>query len=209
MKAVDYYVQDQQVVVDTYKKASVTSLVLTRESSSSSSCSSHYNHIKCNTTPSSSVFGRTRYYKFWALILILLLAFWSMFTGSVNLNWSTAARTVADGFDYPLHSDLDILEVEEREKMVRHMWDVYTHSMTIKLPKFWQLAFQAAYEDLTSDVSSVQNAAVLEIAKMSMFSLDLVLESLPQSTIASETDRTPGKETGPSKLQKSRRRLLQ
>lgn len=73
--------------------------------------------------------------------------------------------------------------------MVRHMWDVYTHSKTIRLPKFWQRAFEAAYEDLSSDVPSVRNAAVSEIAKMSLLSLDLILESLAQSTTASDTDR--------------------
>ncbi|KAA8537642.1 hypothetical protein F0562_027250 [Nyssa sinensis] len=64
-------------------------------------------------------------------------------------------------------------EVEEREKAVRHMWDVYTHSSTIRLPRFWQEAFEAAYEDLTSDVPGVRNAAVSEIAKMSLRSVDV------------------------------------
>lgn len=73
--------------------------------------------------------------------------------------------------------------------MVRHMWDVYTHSKTIRLPKFWQRAFEAAYEDLISDVPSVRNAAVSEIAKMSLLSLDLILESLTQSTTNSDTVR--------------------
>ncbi|KAK1405701.1 putative polyol transporter 6 [Heracleum sosnowskyi] len=201
MKAVDYYVQ---VVADTYKNPSVTSLVLKGESSSASFSTHHNNMIKCHAA-SSSIFGPTRN-KLLALILILILAFWSMFTGSLTLNLSTAATN--DFIDYPLHTDLDILEVEAREKMVRHMWDVYTHSKTIKLPTFWQRAFEAAYEDLISDVSSVRNIAVLEIAKMSMVSLNIIFESLPQPTAASETDRRTAKETGPSKLQKSRRRLL-
>ncbi|KAL1822088.1 hypothetical protein ACET3Z_008866 [Daucus carota] len=196
MKALDFYTEDQDL---TYKKPSATSLILKRESSGS--CSSD----TCNNS-NSSVFGKTRY-KLWALVVILVLAFWSMFTGSVTLNWSSAGA-LADEYDSPLHSDLDILEVEEREKVVRHMWDVYTHSKTIRLPKFWQRAFEAAYEDLSSDVPSVRNAAVSEIAKMSLLSLDLILESLAQSTTASDTDRTPVKETGSSKLQKSRRRLL-
>lgn len=80
-------------------------------------------------------------------------------------------------------------EVEDREKLVRRMWDVYTHSKTIKLPRFWQRGFEAAYEEMTSDVSSVRNTAILEIAKMSMFSLNVVFESLPGATTASETDR--------------------
>nr|POE80339.1 hypothetical protein CFP56_14102 [Quercus suber] len=38
-------------------------------------------------TSDSSFFGKGRY-KFWALVAILLLAFWSMFTGTVTLRWS-------------------------------------------------------------------------------------------------------------------------
>lgn len=206
MKAVDFYTEDQELTgTYTYKKPSATSLILKRESSGSCS-SDNCNKISCNNTSYSSVFGKTRY-KLWALTVILLLAFWSMFTGSVTLNWSSAGA-LADEFDSPIHSDLDILEVEEREKVVRQMWDVYTHSKIVHLPKFWQRAFEAAYEDLISDVPSIRNAAVSEIAKMSLLSLDLILESIAQSTTASDTDRTPVKETRSSKLQKSRRRLL-
>jgi len=62
-------------------------------------------------------------------------------------------------------------EVEEREKVVRHMWDVYTsqsQSRRIRLPRFWQEAFEAAYEELASDDAEVRDSAVSEIAKMSM-----------------------------------------
>lgn len=58
--------------------------------------------------------------------------------------------------------------MEEREKVVKHMWDVYTNNRRIRLPRFWQEAFEAAYEDLTSDVPVVANAAISEIAKMSL-----------------------------------------
>lgn len=58
--------------------------------------------------------------------------------------------------------------MEEREKVVRHMWDVYTHTSSIPLPQFWSQAFQAAYEHLVSDVPAVRDAAVSEIAKMSL-----------------------------------------
>lgn len=58
--------------------------------------------------------------------------------------------------------------MEEREKVVKHMWDVYTNSRRIKLPEFWQKAFVAAYEELTSDVPGVRDAAIGEIAKMSV-----------------------------------------
>ena len=53
------------------------------------------------------------------------------------------------------------------------MWDVYTNSRRVKLPRFWQEAFVAAYEDLTSDVVEVREAAIVEIAKMSFHSIDL------------------------------------
>lgn len=63
--------------------------------------------------------------------------------------------------------------MEEREKVVRHMWDVYTQSKGSRLPKFWQEAFEAAYEHLVSDVPGVRDAAVTEIAKMSVLSVSL------------------------------------
>ncbi|MBA0560792.1 hypothetical protein Golob_017669, partial [Gossypium lobatum] len=76
----------------------------------------------------SSLFGKGRY-KFWALAAILLLAFWSMFTGTVTLRWSAGnLNRFSDDFDSHIHGDLDVLEMEEREKVVKHMWDVYTNS---------------------------------------------------------------------------------
>ncbi|PSS31350.1 Argininosuccinate lyase [Actinidia chinensis var. chinensis] len=109
--------------------------------------------------------GKGRY-KLWALAAILLLAFWSMFTGTVTLKWS--AGNLSDRFHSPILHDLDILELEEREKFVRQMWNAYTHSNKIRLPSFWTEAFEAAYEDLTSDIPGVRNAAVSEIAGMSL-----------------------------------------
>lgn len=107
MKAVDFYTEDQELTATyAYKKPSATSLILKRESSGSCS-SDNCNSISCNNSSNSSVFGKTRY-KLWALIVILVLAFWSMFTGSVTLKWSSAGALV-DDFDSPLHSDLDIL----------------------------------------------------------------------------------------------------
>ncbi|MBA0859430.1 hypothetical protein Goshw_006796 [Gossypium schwendimanii] len=121
----------------------------------------------------SSLFGKGRY-KFWALAAILLLAFWSMFTGTVTLRWSAGnLNRFLDDFDSHIHGDLDVLEMEEREKVVKHMWDVYTNSRRIRLPRFWQEAFEAAYEELTSDVPGVREDAVSEIAKMSIRSVDL------------------------------------
>lgn len=66
--------------------------------------------------------------------------------------------------------------MEEREKVVRRMWDVYTQSKSGRgsgLPRFWSDAFHAAYDHLVSDVQSVRDAAVSEIAKISLHSLPL------------------------------------
>ncbi|OIT37371.1 PREDICTED: uncharacterized protein LOC109240875 [Nicotiana attenuata] len=131
--------------------------------------SSSYTTSKKETSSSyPAIFGRGRY-KFWAFAAILLLAFWSMLTGTVTLRWSAGnLNAISDNIDIPLPEDLDVLEMEEREKLVKHMWDVYTNSRGIKLPKFWQEAFEAAYEELTSDVPGVSEDAISEIAKMSV-----------------------------------------
>ncbi|KAJ6413122.1 hypothetical protein OIU84_006015 [Salix udensis] len=133
-------------------------------------------------TSDSGLFGRGRY-KFWALAAIILLAFWSMLTGTVTLRWSAGnLNSLTDDIDTPIRDDLDVLEMEDREKAVNHMWDIYTNSRRIKLPKFWQEAFEAAYEELTSDAPDVKEAAITEIAKMSIRSIDH--EPLPvQSTV--------------------------
>ncbi|KHN41992.1 hypothetical protein glysoja_003732 [Glycine soja] len=136
----------------------------------------------------SSLFGKGRY-KFWALAAILLLAFWSMFTGTVSLRWSGTLNSLSNDIDTPIHDDLDVLEMEEREKVVRHMWDVYTNSRSVRLPRFWQEAFEAAYEDLTSDVAEVRDAAVTEIAKMSVRSIHFDPPPL-QSTSAREFSKS-------------------
>lgn len=58
---------------------------------------------------SDSSLGKGRY-KFWALAAILLLAFWSMFTGTVTLRWSAGnLNRFSDEFDSPIHDDLDVL----------------------------------------------------------------------------------------------------
>ncbi|KAJ9564629.1 hypothetical protein OSB04_000595 [Centaurea solstitialis] len=135
---------------------------------------------KKETLDSSSIFTRPRY-KFWALAAIILLAFWSMLTGTVTLRFSAGNLNRLGDYDIagggsPIRQDLDVLvrtEMEEREKIVKHMWDVYSNGRRIKLPRFWQEAFEAAYEDLSSDASEVREAAVSEIAKMSINSIDL------------------------------------
>ncbi|MCE3049350.1 hypothetical protein HAX54_044679 [Datura stramonium] len=134
----------------------------------SSSNTTNSVHSKKEGSSDAILFGRGRY-KFWALAAILLLAFWSMFTGTVTLRWSVGnLNGLSDLFDIPLSDDLDVLEMEEREKLVNHMWDVYTDSPGIRLPKFWQEAFEAAYEELSNDVTEVREAAISEISKMSL-----------------------------------------
>ncbi|KDP27567.1 hypothetical protein JCGZ_20030 [Jatropha curcas] len=147
---------------------------------------------KANAKKDSSdsiLFGKGRY-KFWALAAILLLAFWSMFTGTVTLRWSSGnLNSLYDDIDAPIHDDLDVLEMEEREKVVKHMWDVYTNSRRIRLPRFWLEAFEAAYEELTSDVPGIRDAAISEIAKMSVRSI--ILDPPPiQSTNARELSKS-------------------
>ncbi|XP_019175069.1 PREDICTED: uncharacterized protein LOC109170413 [Ipomoea nil] len=133
-------------------------------------------------------------YKLWVLAAILLLAGWTMFTGSItlSLNWKHLS---AKPHSPAIHEDLDLLEVEEREKVVRHMWDVYTESRTARLPKFWQEAFEAAYEDMMSDSSAVRDAAVTEIAKMSLHS-KAKPESPPIQSNSRELESGTGKKKG-------------
>ncbi|KAF7828836.1 putative polyol transporter 6 [Senna tora] len=140
----------------------------------------------------SGLFGKGKY-KFWALAAILLLAFWSMFTGTVSLRWSGTLNSLSNDLDTPIHDDLDVLEfwfgvqeMEEREKVVNHMWDVYTNSRRIRLPRFWQEAFEAAYEELISDAPGVREAAITEIAKMSARSIHFDPPPI-QSTVGSSS----------------------
>jgi hypothetical protein len=59
--------------------------------------------------------------------------------------------------------------MEEREKLVRRMWDVYTRTGDhVPLPLFWQVAFEAAYEELAGDDMQASDTAVSEIARMSI-----------------------------------------
>ncbi|PAN14758.1 hypothetical protein PAHAL_2G442600 [Panicum hallii] len=118
-----------------------------------------------------ALFGKGRY-KAWALAAIALLALWSMFAASVTLRWSSGsgelAATFADASD-PLIDELDPLEMEQREKLVRRMWDIYTRTGDhVRLPKFWQEAFEAAYEELAGDDTQATDAAISEIARMSV-----------------------------------------
>ena len=63
------------------------------------------------------------------------------------------------------------------------MWDLYTQSRGTRLPRFWQEAFEAAYESLVSDVPGVRDSAFSEIAKISILTVNL--DPLPlQSTVS-------------------------
>ncbi|CAN1163662.1 hypothetical protein LINPERPRIM_LOCUS32750 [Linum perenne] len=141
---------------------------------------------KDNSDAAGQLFGKTPY-KFWVISVLLLLAFWSMVTGTVTLKWSTGNLTrLSDDLNIPNHYDFDVLEVEEREKVVKHMWDVYMQSSGStgkrRLPRFWEEAFEAAYEALISDLPNVRDAAVSEIAKMSLLSINLEPFSSVQSS---------------------------
>lgn len=58
----------------------------------------------------SSASGRGRY-KYWAFAVILMLAFWSMLTGTVSLRWSAGDLDESFTQDYhsPSADDLDVL----------------------------------------------------------------------------------------------------
>jgi len=123
-----------------------------------------------------ALLGKGRRYKVWALAAIALLALWSMSAASVSLRWSSSGdlASVYGDLDAPLGDDLDSLEMEEREKLVGRMWDMYTRtSDEVRLPRFWQEAFEAAYEELAGDDTQVRDAAVSEIARMSAHKLEL------------------------------------
>ncbi|KAL9690958.1 hypothetical protein QQ045_011375 [Rhodiola kirilowii] len=90
-------------------------------------------------TVDANMFGKVKY-KFWALAAILMLAFWSMFTGTISLRWSAQnLNRISDDMDTRVSVDLD--EMEEREKVVKKMWDLYTLGH-VRLTRFWQEAFE-------------------------------------------------------------------
>ncbi|KAJ6401642.1 hypothetical protein OIU84_016944 [Salix udensis] len=142
------------------------------------------------TTTNYGLLGKTRY-RFWVLSAILLLAFWSMFTGSITLKWSTGDLLQhPDNLGFQTQDDVDILEVEEKKKVVWRMWNVYTHSSSgTRLSRFWERAFQAAYEALASDVTAVRDAAVSEIAKLSISSTINLDDPFPVQSTTPEKER--------------------
>ncbi|PAN49188.1 hypothetical protein GQ55_9G445300 [Panicum hallii var. hallii] len=145
-----------------------------------------------------ALLGKGRY-KVWALAAIALLALWSMSAASVSLRWSSSGDLAAfsGDLDVPLGGDLDSLEMEEREKLVGRMWDMYTRiSDEVRLPQFWQEAFEAAYEELAGDDTQVRDAAVAEIARMSAHKLELeqtVNENEEENAASNRGGRSMGK----------------
>lgn len=96
-----------------------SAIPLRKETSSAAVASNGSDH-------SSPCFGRGRY-KFWALGAILLLAFWSMLTGTVTLRLSAANLnhlSNRDSFDAPLPDDLDAL-VNASSLLVFSLFSVY------------------------------------------------------------------------------------
>ena len=70
-------------------------------------------------TSDSGLFGKGRY-KFWALAAIILLAFWSMLTGTVTLRWSAGnLNSLTDDIDTPIRDDLDVLV------STQHYWWIF------------------------------------------------------------------------------------
>lgn len=51
----------------------------------------------------------------------------------------------------------------------------------MSVPSFWREAFGAAYQDLTNEAPGVQNAALIEIAKLSFQSTDVQDSAQDQS----------------------------
>ncbi|CAN6306285.1 unnamed protein product, partial [Urochloa humidicola] len=145
-----------------------------------------------------ALLGKGRY-KVWALAAIAVLALWSMSAASVSLRWSSSGDLAAfsGDLDVPLGEDLDSLEMEEREKLVGRMWEMYTRtSDEVRLPRFWQEAFEAAYEELAGDDKQVRDAAISELARMSAHKLEIeqtVNENEEQNASSNRGGRAMGK----------------
>ncbi|KAM2145722.1 hypothetical protein ACFX1R_049247 [Malus domestica] len=59
-----------------------------------------------------------------------------------------------------------------------------SHTSMSRLPRFWQEAFEAAFEHLSSDVAAVRGAAISKITKMSICSIVLDPISLQSTDFA-------------------------
>lgn len=97
--------------------------VSTPTSSSVLSSSSVGIFMRDSSSDASGLFGRGRY-KFWALAAILLLAFWSMLTGTVSLRRSAGDLTrFNEDYDSPAIEYLDVLVIYRSPSFV----DIYTY----------------------------------------------------------------------------------
>ena len=67
-----------------------------------------------------------------------------------------ATSTIFPTTSTPTSTTISMFWKWRREKVVKHMWDVYTNSRRGRLPRFWQEAFEAAYEDLANDDPDVR-----------------------------------------------------
>ncbi|MFS7940897.1 hypothetical protein Hanom_Chr17g01561111 [Helianthus anomalus] len=101
--------------------SSPTTLISTSTTTHSHSSSS----LNKKETLDSSVHRRGRY-KFGILSAIVPLAFWSIFT--LHLSVANPALLLFTTISTSL------FEIEERKKVVKQMWDVYTNSRMNKLP---------------------------------------------------------------------------
>ncbi|KAM1170205.1 hypothetical protein ACFX2G_021111 [Malus domestica] len=91
------------------------------------------------------------------------------------------------------------------EDACRHMWNLYmqsSHTSTSQLLRFWQEAFEAEFKHLSSDVAAVRDAAVSEIAKMSIRSI--VLDPIPLQSMGQETERISERKAEKEKESKSK-----
>ena len=60
------------------------------------------------------------------------------------------------------------------------MWDVYANGKKVQLPRFWHDAFDSAYEEMVSEDPEERNAAVKDIARMSISVVDFDLPAPPR-----------------------------
>eukprot|EP00249_Psilotum_nudum_P013136 c24171_g1_i1 orf=945-1433(-) len=134
--------------------------------------------LSCNAV------GRSRY-KIWVLVVIVLLALWSLLSGSARIarNWSAGYAFSYSSPSKEQKVNVDVLEMDTREKIVSQMWEKYQRNPRLKLSSFWQDAFEAGYEELESEIPTIRQMAIAEIARLSAYAFDLVPQTykLPQS----------------------------
>ncbi|KAJ7556672.1 hypothetical protein O6H91_05G093100 [Diphasiastrum complanatum] len=117
--------------------------------------------------------------KAWTLAIILFLACWSMLSASAGLAMKWYGQNpLGSGKNYEdIMNLLDPLEMEVREKIVRHAWDRYVYNPRARLGNFWYDAFEAAYEDLDTDDNATKDAAIREIARLSLLAFEVDLNT--------------------------------